>query len=80
MTLLGPVAGRPGLVDLAMVEHTRTRDAVRVSDTGDERRAMWMPLSQVRVHARETNDLILGGGAPVVVTAPEWLARERGLI
>ncbi|MAB00139.1 MAG: hypothetical protein CMN87_12275 [Stappia sp.] len=80
MTLLGPVAGRPGFFDIAMVEHKRTRDAVRVSVAGDERRAMWLPLSQVRVHTRETNDLILGGGAPVVVTAPEWLARERGLM
>ncbi|WP_425087811.1 hypothetical protein [Stappia sp.] len=66
-------------VDLPMVEHARTADAVLVSDTGEKRDATWLPLSRVAVVARETAELVMGG-APVTVTAPEWLAADRGLI
>lgn len=66
-------------IDIEMVEHARTEFAVLVSDTGEECNAVWLPLSQVEVARRETAELVMGG-APVTVTAPEWLAAERGLI
>lgn len=66
-------------IDIEMVEHARTEFAVLVSDTGEERAAVWLPLSQVQVARRETAELVMGG-APVTVTAPEWLAAERELI
>lgn len=77
--IVGEVAGRPGWVDVAMVRHRTTDRAVLVSTDGNERRAVWLPLSQVEVACRETDELQMTGGVPVIVTMPEWLARERGL-
>ncbi len=65
--------GKSELVDLTMQKHAETAKAVLVSDTGDEKDAVWLPLSQVEIEP---------GGKPgvVVVTCPEWLAKDKGLI
>lgn len=65
-------AGKSDLVDLTMHLHAATERAIRVSDTGEEEKAVWLPLSQVEVLKRP--------GGIVVVTLPEWLAHEKGLI
>jgi hypothetical protein len=61
------------LTDLQMVIHARTARAVLVSDDGDKKRAVWLPLSQC-----ETTDEPLG--CEITVTMPEWLATEKGLV
>lgn len=62
------------LTDLTLHLHAETEKAIRVSDTGHDRDAVWLPLSQVEVskhpHYAET----------VEVTCPVWLAKEKGLI
>ncbi len=60
------------LIDLTMQLHAETERAVRVSDDGDDKKAVWLPLSQVEVF-RKAKGI-------VVVTMPEWLAIQRGLV
>lgn len=67
---------RSDLVDLLLFEHHRTAAAVLVSDDGEERSAVWLPLSQVEIEAKPAK----AGGREVMVTLPEWLASNKGLI
>lgn len=61
------------LVDLTLQIHAKTANAIRVSDDGDNANAVWLPLSQVEVEETKTEGI-------VIVTMPEWLAQEKGLI
>ena len=65
-------SGRSDIVDLTLALHIMTDRAVRVSDTGDDTKAVWLPLSQVEVLKRP--------GGIVEVSMPERLAREKGLV
>lgn len=60
------------IIDLTMYLHHQTGTAVLVSDDGDVKKAVWLPLSQVEVEVIR--------GDIVEVTMPEWLAEEKGLI
>jgi hypothetical protein len=60
------------LVDLAMQIHAETDSAVCVSLEGDRRKAVWLPKSQVEIERKPK--------AIVVVTMPEWLAVNKGLV
>lgn len=79
-------AQRSNLTDLDMVLHHQTKDAVLVSDTGEEARAVWLPKSQIEFARLDKNSgAVKKDGQrtvlPVVtVTMPEWLAKEKGLI
>lgn len=73
-------------IDLEMVLHYDTGKAVQVSDTGEEKRAVWLPSSQIQIN-RNGRDVpaVKNDGQhtilPVVmVTLPEWLAKSKGLI
>lgn len=59
------------LVDLTLQIHARTNRAILVSDEGDRARAVWVPLAHVEVAPQ---------GRHHVVTMPEWLAIDRGLV
>jgi len=63
---------RSDLVDLQLARHAMTERAIRVSETGDAGRAVWLPLSECEVVKRP--------GGTVMVTMPEWLALQKGLI
>lgn len=65
------------IIDLTLQEHHRTKAAILVSDDGEEKNAVWLPLSQIEVAVAPGT-----GGAKglVLVTLPEWLATERGLV
>ena len=41
-------------------------------DDGNDDNAVWLPLSQIQTRQK--------GGARMVVTMPEWLATQEGLI
>jgi len=77
---------RVKLIDLEMVEHHRTRDAVLVSDKGEEAKAVWLPLSQIEIHREGKSSQAVNrngqtSSRPVVtVTVPDWLAKEKGLV
>lgn len=59
------------LVDLALQIHARTARAILVSDDGDKEKAVSLPLAHVEVAPQ---------GRHHVVTMPEWLAIDRGLV
>ena len=70
------------LTDLTLALHHETALAVLVSETGDEKKAKWLPKSKVEVE--KTGKVVQGtvGArkfAVVIVTLPEWLAVEKEL-
>ena len=60
------------LVDLTLQVHHETEKAVLVSDTGERERAIWLPKSAVEIE-RKAKGI-------VVVTMPEHIAIEKGLV
>lgn len=74
------------LHDFEMILHYDTGKAVLVSDTGEEKRAVFLPKSQVEIHRHDkTSPAIKRDGQrtvlPVItITIPEWLAKDKGLI
>jgi hypothetical protein len=69
--------GNSDLIDLTLQRHAETKLAILVSDDGDAKRAVWLPLSQVEVAVAPGTG---GSKGLVLVTLPEWLATERGLV
>ncbi len=62
---------RSNLVDVEVEIHLETERAWLVSDDGDRDSAVWIPKSQAElVTERRTH----------MLTLPEWLATEKGLI
>ena len=72
-------------IDLMLALHAETTRAVLVSDTGEEARALWLPLSLVDIRrtGKSTAGTRTDGQAvnlPIVeASLPEWLAIKRGL-
>lgn len=67
---------RSDLIDLPLKKHAETKLAILVSDDGEEKNAVWIPLSQIEVAPMP------GTGAAksmVLVTAPQWLLEQKGL-
>lgn len=62
---------RSNIIDVTVHLHHETGAAVLVSDTADPKDAVWLPKSQIEIEA---------DGGEHVVTLPEWLAQEKGLI
>lgn len=58
---------KANLIDVAVQVHHETAKAWLVSDTGDKKDAKWIPKSQAEI-------------ADGVLTCPEWLAKDKGLI
>lgn len=63
--------GRSNLHDFTLYVHHETPAALRVSETGEDRDAFWLPKSQIEYEEK--------GASYVLVTMPEWLAREKEL-
>lgn len=69
---------RSDVIDLALVIHHETHPgeanlgAILVSETGDRRKAVWLPKKAIEIERK--------GGVAVVVTLPERLATEKGLV
>ena len=60
------------LIDVTVQLHHETDKAILVSDDGDRGNAVWLPLSQCEIQKQR--------GGVVIVTLPEWLALDKGLI
>lgn len=60
------------VIDVSVCVHHRTEKAVLVSDDGDRDKAKWLPLSRVEIE--------MDGESAGIVTLPEWLAVEKGLV
>jgi hypothetical protein len=67
-----------GPVDVVLVHrqmycHAKTERALLVSENGDKRRAIWLPLSQISVKHDDKSKT-------VDLWVPEWLAIKDGLV
>jgi len=62
---------KSNLVDLTLQIHAESRKAIKVSDDGDPKKAVWLPLSLIEIEKK---------GKFVEVTLPEWLAKREGLV
>lgn len=62
-------------IELELEIHFRTTKAILVSELGEEKdEGVWIPLSQVTFITGDEDD------DTVIVTVPEWLALDKGLI
>jgi hypothetical protein len=61
-----------GLVDVLVRLHHETDKAILVSDSGEEKDAVWLPRSQIEIEPKKPGY--------IEVTLPEWLAMDKGLI
>jgi hypothetical protein len=69
---------RSDLVDLTLRKHAETKLAILVSDDGEAKNVVWLPLSQIEVVPADSGH---GGASGVVlVTMPSWLATDKGLV
>lgn len=64
--------GKSDLIDLTLQLHAKTAKAILVSDTGEDKDAKWLPLSQIEYDDK--------GKGRVEVALPEWLAIEKGFV
>lgn len=64
---------RSDLIDLAVMKHHETDKAWLVSDDGDRDNAIWIAKSQAQLEPDYA-------GKSYVLTIPEWLATEKGLV
>ena len=62
------------LLDLTMQRHAETEKAILVSDDGDKAKAVWLPKAQIEIAPTESQKQV------VIITLPDWLAIERGLV
>ena len=60
------------LVDVTVQIHAETEKAILVPDDGKRERAVWLPHSQIEIDKKSLS--------VAVVTLPEWLAKDKGLI
>lgn len=60
------------LIDIDVKLLHKTENAILI--TQDDENKVWLPKSQIEFEEDE------GGTGRVLVTLPEWLAREKGLI
>lgn len=71
---------RSDLVDLTMRKHAETKLAVLVSDDGVKKNAVWLPLSQIEIAPVLGTTGATSAAETVLVTLPEWLAIDKGLV
>ena len=66
------VTGKSDIIDIEMTLHAKTGRAVLASSDGSKLNAVWLPLSQIELETAHAGQ--------AVVTLPEWLAIEKGLV
>ncbi len=69
------------LTDLTMALHHETERAILISETGDPKKAVWVPKSQCEIEPTGKFCTVASKQFPVViVTMPEWQAINKGLV
>jgi hypothetical protein len=66
------MTGKRELVDIEVEIRAETDKAVQIFD-GET--TVWLPRSQIEIEKPRA-----GHHAPTIITLPEWLAQERGLM
>jgi hypothetical protein len=61
------------MIEFVMKIHRETEKAFLLSDDGDEKKAIWLPKSQVNVLEEMADE-------HVRIEVPEWLAQKQNLI
>lgn len=62
------------LIDVTMHVHPPgTSLAIRASNDGDDKNAVWLPRSQIEMEPTSNPNIF-------EITMPTWLARDKGLI
>ena len=78
------VTGRSDLHDITVALHAETAKAVLVSEFGDEKKAKWIPKSQIEIERTDRFIQPQGVGskkfAAIVIAIPEWLATRNELL
>lgn len=64
---------RKELHDVSLAFHGETDKAIKVSESGKNAEAFWLPKSQIEWEMDPTD------GMSCNVTIPTWLAKEKGL-
>lgn len=64
---------RSDLVDIEMVIHYRTPNAILASDAGDRDCAVWLSISTIEIEPTKT-------AGTFIVTMPKRLAEDKGLV
>jgi hypothetical protein len=59
------------LIDVAVQLHHESAKAWLISDDGDRKNAIWIPKSQAELEPKDKVHIL---------TLPEWLATEKGLV
>lgn len=59
-------------VEIQCHYHHDTNEAIKVSLNGDDKNAIWLP--------KELIEITYDNGEVVVMSVPEWLAYDKGLI
>lgn len=59
------------LIDVSVKLHHETEKAWLVSDDGDKDNAVWVPKSQAEIEPKN---------GVFILTLPEWLATDKGLL
>ncbi|PJN96849.1 hypothetical protein CNY89_00120 [Amaricoccus sp. HAR-UPW-R2A-40] len=62
-------------VDVIFQHQTDRAVCVREDEDGDD---IWLPLSQIEIEAKNTPEL--RRGCVAVVSGPEWLLTDKGLL
>lgn len=62
---------RKTLYDLKLSLHGETDKALKVSETGEASKAVWLPKSQIEYETDQD-------GFHVICSVPEWLCIEKG--
>lgn len=63
---------KSNIIDVEVKVHARTDKGIRVSTTGQQIDAEWLPLSLIEVDDKSDG--------MAEITLPEWLAQKNGLI
>lgn len=79
------VTGASDLKDIELLRHAVTERGILVSNGRHGTKPQWLPLSQVEVEdtgrrERIWNDDYRQSAPVVIITMPEWLAREKELL
>lgn len=69
------------LIDLTLALHHETDRAILVSETGDEKKAKWIPKSQCEVEPTTKFCTVGLKRYPIVIVSmPEWQAINKELV
>jgi hypothetical protein len=68
------MSGRSDLRDIEVFLRRETQRAFGIANPNGSADLIWLPKSQCEIEPKE------GPGKPDILTAPEWLLKERGLI